>query len=78
MIDVWCLRACVFARDMHKSCMFVERATELLCETFPAWFPVSSEKRNHIRTNQAAKGCGNITLDYNVPAGIGMYASMCV
>lgn len=78
MIDVWCLRACVFAHDMHKSCMFVERATELLCETFPAWFPVSSVKRNRIRTNQAAKGCGNITLGYNVPAGIGMYASMCV
>jgi len=32
VIDVWC----VFAFDMDKSCMFVERATELLCETFPA------------------------------------------
>lgn len=52
MIDVWCLRACVFARDMHKSCMFVERATELLCETFPAWFPVSSVKRNGIISEQ--------------------------
>jgi len=78
VIDVWCVRVYVFACEMHRSCMFVERATDLLCETFPAWFPVSSVKRNHIRMNQAAKGCGNITQGYNVPAGIGMYESMCV
>lgn len=80
MIDVWCVQAYVFACEMRKSCKFVERATELLCETFPAWFPVSLVRRNHIRTNQATKGCGNILFAwcYNVPVGIGMYASVCV
>ncbi len=80
MIDVWCVQAYVFVCEMHKSCKFVERATELLCETFPAWFPVSLVRRNRIRTNQATKGCGNIlfTCCYHVPVVIGIHAGVCV
>ncbi len=80
MIDVWCVQAYVFVREMHKSCKFVERATELLCETFPAWFPVSLVRRNRIRTNQATKGCGNIlfTWCYHVPVVIGIHAGVYV